>query len=55
MKEKNRSDKKYTWKLKEYINPLLTENEIRNIVNKKIAYVIIEEEKNIENTLLEEQ
>lgn len=38
--------KKYKWKLTEEIDPMLSEEEIGDLINKKLAYVIIELEHN---------
>ena len=34
--------RKWSWKLTEVIDPLLTEEEISNLINKKLAYIIVE-------------
>lgn len=36
--------KKWNWKLTETINPMLSEKEISNLINKKLAYIIVEME-----------
>ncbi len=45
-KRKNKPKKKWEWVLTETINPLLSEEEISNIINKKLAYIIVELEHN---------
>lgn len=44
--KKNESKKKWTWVLKETIDPSLSKEDIKTIVNKKIAHIIIELEHN---------
>lgn len=44
--EKNKTNTKKKWKLYEIINPSLSEKEICDIINKKIANIIIELEHN---------
>ena len=46
MKKKENKKKKWTWELTETIDPSLSEEEIETIVNKKLAYIIIELEHN---------
>lgn len=36
------SVKKWNWKLTETINPILSEKEISDLINKKLAYIIVE-------------
>ena len=40
-KEKN-NNRKWNWKLTETIDPVLTEKEISDLINKKLAYIIVE-------------
>ncbi|HAB67074.1 MAG TPA: hypothetical protein DCE23_06880 [Firmicutes bacterium] len=44
MERKNK--KKWTWELTEVINPMLSEKEISDAINKKLAYIIVELEHN---------
>lgn len=44
-KEKNKK-KKWTWELTETINPMLSEEEISDVINRKLAYIIVELEHN---------
>ena len=51
MKEKEeinnkRKKRKWTWELTETINPMLSEEEISDLINKKLAYIIVELEHN---------
>lgn len=34
--------KKWNWKLTETVNPMLSEKEISDLINKKLAYIIVE-------------
>ncbi len=45
-KEGNKPKKKWEWILQETVDPLLSEEEISNIINKKLAYIIVELEHN---------
>lgn len=45
MIEKNKK-KKWEWVFSETISPLLSEEDISNIINKKLAYIIVELEHN---------
>ncbi len=40
--KKIEKNKKWIWKLTETINPMLSQNEISNMINKKLAYIIVE-------------
>ena len=44
MERKNK--KKWSWDLKEVIDPMLSEEEISNVINRKLAYIIVELEHN---------
>ena len=45
--KKSKSKKrKWTWELTETINPNLSEDEISDLINKKLAYIIVEMEHN---------
>lgn len=44
MEKKRGND--YKWILTEVVDPNLTEKEIKNIINKKLAYIIVELEHN---------
>ena len=42
MKKKNNNKRKWNWKLTETIDSMLTEEEISNLINRKLAYIIVE-------------
>ncbi len=42
----NKKKRKWTWELTEVINPMLSEGEISDLVNRKLAYIILELEHN---------
>ena len=44
--EKKKKKRKWTWELTETINPMLSEDEISDLINKKLAYIIVEMEHN---------
>lgn len=39
---KKHNIRNWEWKLTESINPMLSQNEISNLINKKLAYIIVE-------------
>lgn len=41
-----KNKKKWSWDLKEVIDPMLSEEEISNVINRKLAYIIVELEHN---------
>ncbi len=41
-KDTKHSIRKWNWKLTETINPMLSEKEISDLINKKLAYIIVE-------------
>lgn len=45
-KEGKNKKKKWTWELTETIVPMMTEEEISNAINRKLAYIIVELEHN---------
>ena len=45
-KEGKNNKKKWTWELTETIVPMMTEEEISNAINRKLAYIIVELEHN---------
>lgn len=42
IKDTKHSIRKWNWKLTETINPMLSEKEISDLINKKLAYIIVE-------------
>lgn len=54
MKKKESKKKKWTWVLTETIDPSLSEKDIKTIVNKKLAHIIIELEHNPVNYLIKD-
>lgn len=40
--EKKNNIRNWKWELTESINPMLSEDEIKNLINKKLAYIIVE-------------
>ena len=43
-KKQNEKKRKWKWKLTEVIDPTLTEEEISDLINKKLAFIIVEME-----------
>ena len=41
-RKKKNNNRKWNWKLTETIDPVLTEKEISDLINKKLAYIIVE-------------
>lgn len=46
IKKEGKNRKKWEWDLREIINPMLSEEEISNAINRKLAYIIVELEHN---------
>lgn len=45
-KKEGKNKKKWTWDLTETIDPMLSEKEIKKVINRKLAYIIVELEHN---------
>ena len=45
-KPKKHRSRKWTWEVTDIINPIFTEEEIGDVINRKLAYIIIELEHN---------